>query len=90
MRYGESINFDELDTDPYPIYARLRASDPIAPASAANCWFATRWSDVERIARSADFTAKSEEAPVNAAFGRPNVLTSEGPVHQELRGVWRE
>lgn len=86
MRYSETITIDELDTDPFPVYARLRASDPIAPVPAANCWFATRWSDVEQIARSPDFTAKSDEAPVNAAFGRPNVLTSEGPVHQELRG----
>lgn len=86
MRYSETITIDDLDADPFPIYARLRREDPIAPVPAANCWFATRWSDVELIARHPDFTALSDEAPVNAAFGRPNVLTSEGPVHAELRG----
>jgi cytochrome P450 len=86
MRYSETITIEALDTDPFPIYARLRREDPIAPVPAANCWFATRWSDVETISRHPDFTALSDEAPVNAAFGRPNVLTSEGPTHAELRG----
>ena len=86
MRYSETITIEDLDTDPFPHYARLRAEDPIAPVPAANCWFATRWADVELIARHPDFTAQSDEAPVNTAFGRPNVLTSEGPVHAALRG----
>ena len=86
MRYSETITIDDLDTDPFPHYARLRAEDPIAPVPAANCWFATRWADVEAISRHTDFTAVSDEAPVNTAFGRPNVLTSEGEVHQALRG----
>lgn len=86
MRYSETITIDDLDHDPFPHYARLRREDPIAPVPAANCWFATRWSDVEQIARHPDFTAASEEAPVNTAFGRPNVLTSEGPTHAALRG----
>ncbi|MBL9052357.1 MAG: cytochrome P450, partial [Tabrizicola sp.] len=51
MRYSETISIDDLETDPYPVYARLRAEDPIAPVPAANCWFATRWTDVEAIAR---------------------------------------
>lgn len=86
MRFAEAITIDALEADPFPIYARLRAEDPIAPVPAANCWFATRWKDIELISRSPDFTAVSDDAPVNHAFGRPNVLTCEGPVHQELRG----
>jgi cytochrome P450 len=86
MRYSETISIDDLEADPYPVYARLRAEDPIAPVPAANCWFATRWSDVEAIARHPDFTAVSPEAPVNAAFGQPNVLTSDGGMHADLRG----
>ena len=86
MRYSETISIDDLEADPFPHYARLRAEDPIAPVPAANCWFATRWSDVEQIARHPDFTALSDEAPVNTAFGRPNVLTSEGATHAALRG----
>lgn len=86
MRYGEDITITDLETDPYPHYARLRAEDPIGPVPAANCWFATRWTDIETIARHPDFTAVSPDAPVNTAFGQPNVLTSEGETHRELRG----
>lgn len=86
MRYGESITITDLETDPYPHYARLRAEDPISPVPAANSWFATRWTDIDTIARHPDFTAVSPNAPVNTAFGQPNVLTSEGETHRELRG----
>ena len=86
MTFANSITIADLDRDPFPIYARLRATAPITNVPAANCWFATRWKDIEVIARSPDFTAASPEAPVNDAFGTPNVLTTEGPVHAELRG----
>jgi cytochrome P450 len=86
MRYSDTITIAALEADPYPVYARLRRDDPIAPVPEANCWFATRWKDVEDIARHPDFTAVSDEAPVNTAFGRPNVLTTEGPDHAALRG----
>lgn len=86
MHFADSITIAALETDPFPIYARLRATDPIAPVPAANCWFATRWKDIEAITRNPDFTAISQDAPVNHAFGLPNVLTSEGDIHRELRG----
>lgn len=85
MSYAQTITIAALESDPYPIYARLRAEAPLAHIPAANCWFATRWQDIEAINRSPDFTAASDDAPVNEAFGRPNVLTTEGPVHAELR-----
>ena len=81
----QTITIAALETDPFPIYAALRAHAPIAEIPAANGWFATRWRDLEAINRSPDFTAASDDAPVNEAFGRPNVLTTEGPVHVELR-----
>lgn len=86
MSIAAAIRIDDLDRDPFPIYAHLRAHDPITAVPAAHCWFATRWRDIELIARSPDFTAVSDEAPVNTAFGRPNVLTTEGSAHADLRG----
>lgn len=85
MTYAKSITIAALETDPFPIYAHLRATAPITEVPAANCWFATRWADIEAINRSPDFTAASDDAPVNHPFGRPNVLTTEGAVHAELR-----
>ena len=87
MRYAATITIATLEADPYPIYARLRAEEPLTLVPVAHCWFATRWREIEAINRAtAIFTAASDDAPVNDAFGRPNVLTTEGPVHAELRG----
>lgn len=83
--FADSITIADLEADPFPIYARLRREAPIAPIPVANCWFATRWDDIMAIARSADFTAESPDAPVNEAFGAPNILTCDGPVHRSLR-----
>ena len=80
----KSLTIDALETGPFPICARLRATAPITEFPAANCWFATRWADIEAINRSPDFTAASDDAPVNHAFGRPNVLTTEGAVQADL------
>ena len=74
-----------MERNSYPIYARLRAHAPIAEVPAAICWFANCWRDLEAINRSKDFTAASDDAPVNLAYGRPNVLTSQGPVNAKLR-----
>lgn len=83
--FAASITIDALEDDPFPIYARLRRESPLTPVPVANCWFATAWDDLTAINRSPDFTAASDEAPVNEAFGRPNVLTSDGPDHKALR-----
>lgn len=85
MSYAATITIEDLETDPFPIYARLRRESPLAEVPVANCWFATAWDDIQAINRSPDFTAASDEAPVNEAFGRPNVLTSDGPDHRALR-----
>lgn len=86
MSFASSITIDALERDPYPIYARLRREEPVVHVPVANCWFATRWADIEQITRNpALFTAEAAEAPVNEAFGRPNILTSEGDTHKELR-----
>jgi cytochrome P450 len=85
MSYAATITIDDLETDPFPVYARLRRETPLVEVPVANCWFATAWDDIQAINRSPNFTAASDEAPVNEAFGRPNVLTSDGPIHKALR-----
>lgn len=85
--FAEAITIEDLERDPYPIYARLRREAPITPVPAANVWFATRWDDVETIVKSpALFTAEAVDSPVERSFGSPTILTSEGAVHRELRG----
>jgi hypothetical protein len=40
--FTETITVEDLDSDPYPIYARLRAEQPVAWVPAVNCWLVTR------------------------------------------------
>lgn len=58
--FADSITVGELDADPYPIYARLRAEQPVAWVPAVNCWLVTRAADVEFVTKRTEyFTAKA-------------------------------
>ena len=86
MGFAKTITIENLDSDPYPIYARLRREEPVAFVPAANVWFVTRYSDVEIVTKNPDvFSAEASTSPVEISFGRPTILTSDGPVHKELR-----
>jgi cytochrome P450 len=86
MAFADEITVEALDRDPYPIYARLRREAPVCWVPAANLWFVTRWRDAELVSRSGDlFTASVATSPVDRAFGKPTILTCDGPVHRELR-----
>ncbi|MGB8814065.1 MAG: cytochrome P450 [Paracoccaceae bacterium] len=86
MSFADTITIAALETDPFPIYARLRRDSPVAYVPAANTWFATRWADVDTIAKdTTTYSAEAPDNPINAAFGTPNILTSDGPAHRALR-----
>ena len=71
----ESITVEDLETDPYPIYARLRREAPVAYVPAVNSWLATRWDDVAAIGKDPDlFSAEDPNAPVCVAFGMPAII----------------
>ena len=81
------VTVEELDRDPYPIYARLRAETPVAYVPAVNVWMVTRWDDVERAAGEPErFSAAAPNSPVERTFGSPTVLTCDGPLHRDMRG----
>ena len=84
--FADSITVEDLDADPYPIYARLRAEQPVAWVPAVNCWLVTRAQDVEFVTKRTEFfTAKAPESPVDRSFGGPTLMTMDGPEHLELR-----
>jgi cytochrome P450 len=86
MSFADEITVEQLEADPYPIYARLRREAPVAWVPAANVWFATRWQDVEFISKNAElFAAEVATSPVERSMGKPTILTCDGPVHDELR-----
>jgi len=84
--FAESITVEDLEADPYPIYARLRAEEPVAWVPAVNCWLVTRAADVEVVCTKADlFTAQAPDSPVDVSFGGPTLMTMDGEPHLDLR-----
>ncbi|MFI5659964.1 cytochrome P450 [Streptomyces sp. NPDC051684] len=85
--YADAITVADLERDPYPIYRRLRAEAPVCYVPAVDLWLVTRRADVAAVGNDPDtFSAALPDAPVNRAFGEPNILTATGEAHRELRG----
>ena len=87
MSVGETIALDELERDPYPIYARLRDEEAVSWVPAVGLWLVTRHEDVRRVASEPDlFTAETNPSTLNRTMGK-NMLGSEGPDQQRIRRV---
>ncbi len=86
MSLADRITVQELESDPYPFFAYMRREAPVCFVPAVNIWLVARWADVEMVAKSPDlFTAHVGSSPVERTFGKPTILTTDGPVHKELR-----
>jgi cytochrome P450 len=86
MKFVDHITVQDLEDDPYPLYARMRREAPVCFVPAVNIWLVTRWADVEYVAKTPEiFTAAVKTSPVERTFGKPTILTTDGPVHKELR-----
>jgi cytochrome P450 len=84
--FAESVTVDALETDPYPIYARLRREAPVCYIPAVRLWFVTRYDDVEFAGTHPElFSAELDDSPVDNTFGSPTILTIDGEAHLELR-----
>lgn len=83
----ESITVDDLERDPYPIYAELRE---IAPATYMPCldvWMITRWDGVVEASTDPEFfPAHVEDSPTDRALGGVSMMTTDGePAKQRRR-----
>jgi len=86
MTYAETITVEDLERDPYPVYARLRAEEPVAWVPAVNLWLVTRAADVETVTTKPElFSAKVDGSPLDRSFGGPTILTVDGDEHLDLR-----
>jgi cytochrome P450 len=84
---GQGITVQDLERDPYPIYGRLRAEEPVSWVEAVGLWLVTRWDDVERVDHDFEvFTADTDPSTLNRTFGK-NLLGSEGPYHRRIRSI---
>lgn len=85
--FASEITVADLERDPYPIYARLRAEAPVAWVPAVEMWLATTWDAALRVASEPEsFAADMPGSPIDRSFGSPTILTCDGPPHKELRG----
>jgi hypothetical protein len=84
---GDSITLEELERDPYPIYARLREEEPVSWVPAVQLWLVTRHDEVRTVGLTPElFTAATDPSTLNRTMGT-NMLGSEGEDQQRIRRI---
>jgi cytochrome P450 len=87
LSIGTEISVEQLESDPYPIYKRLREEEPVCFVESVGLWLVTRWADVQHVDKSPDlFTGETEPSTLRRTFG-PNLLASEGEYHSRIRKI---
>jgi cytochrome P450 len=82
---GASVTLDALASDPYPIYARLQAEEPIAWIPSLNMYYAVRYADVHAIlTEPARFAVGTEHSTLFDTFGS-HMLTVDSSDHERYR-----
>jgi cytochrome P450 len=85
--YGATVTVEALESDPYPIYKRLRDEEPVSWVESVGLWLVTRWDDVVYVDKTPDlFTGETEPSTLNRTFGK-NLLGSEGDYHSRIRSI---
>jgi cytochrome P450 len=86
--YAAGVTVEELDRDPYPIYARLRAEAPVCFVPAVGLWFVTRWEDVEAAATQPElFCSRVDPSPLERTMGGESILLLDGEPQKRLRAM---
>jgi cytochrome P450 len=84
---GSEITVERLEDDPYPIYERLRAEEPVCHVESVGLWLVTRWDDVQHVDKNpALFTGETQPSTLERTFGK-NLLASEGAYHDRIRSI---
>lgn len=84
--FADGISLTDLESDPYAVYRRLRADEPVAWVPAVGLWLVTRAADVEFVTTHPDlFTAAVDGSPLDRSFGGPTILTVDGDAHLDRR-----
>lgn len=75
----DAITVADLERDPYPIYAELRALAPAVKMPCLDVWMVTRWADVESACNDpAAFPAHVENSPTDRTLGGVSMMTTDG------------
>jgi cytochrome P450 len=87
-QWASSITVEQLDEDPYPIYARMRREAPVCFVPAVGLWFVTRWVDVEFAASNPLLIDSAvTPSPLDRAMGGKSILVLDGEPQKRLRAM---
>jgi cytochrome P450 len=85
--FAASITVEDLERDPFPIYARLRDEAPVCHVPAVGLTLVTRWDDVQHVATHGDvFSADVDSSPLTRTLGQ-NMLTLDGDAQKRIRAT---
>lgn len=84
---SENISLHDLERDPDPILADLRASEPVAYLPSMDMWLVTRWDDIQYVEDHPElFTAATEPSFLARTLGE-NMLTVDPPGHTRIKSA---
>ncbi|WP_433260818.1 cytochrome P450 [Actinosynnema sp. CS-041913] len=84
------VTIAELESDPYPAYARLRRGEPVSWAPEVRQWLVTGWHDVHTVLTDTErFTTEQPASPMHGLCGGAPMLFREGKSHQDVREAFR-
>ena len=87
MGIGSEITLAELEADPDPILARMRATEPVCWVPSMDMWLVTRWNDVAYMEAHPElYSAATDPSFLARALG-PNMLVMDPPAHTRLRDM---
>ncbi len=82
---GQQVRLAELHADPYPIYQRLRANEPVSFVPAANRYLVTRYEDIVHLERNPEiFSADEAKSLMKRVMGH-TMLRKDGDAHKRER-----
>lgn len=86
--WAAAITVEQLDDDPYPIYARMRREAPVCFVPAVGLWFVTRWADVEFAASHPELIDSAvTPSPLDRVMGGKSILVLDGEPQKKLRAM---
>jgi cytochrome P450 len=80
------VTVEQLEADPYPIYAQLRATAPVAYMPCLDTWMVTTWATVEAACVDpVRFPATVDRSPTDRALGGVSMMTTDGEPARKRR-----
>lgn len=85
MSFAAGVRIGELAADPYPVYTRLRAEEPVAWIPELGRYLVTSFEDVMFVERHPElFSSMEEPSMMTRAIGN-TLLRQDGDAHRRIR-----